>query len=95
MATSQIKLFGDYLQTLERNLPLENKYKLDNVAAAPIRVVQLIHNSEDVKGPQTVACNLPSDERIVNEHGTSMVLLKNISEARFKHILLPIAGICI
>ncbi|KAG6535706.1 hypothetical protein ZIOFF_000729 [Zingiber officinale] len=55
----------------------------------------------DVKGPQTVAFNLPNDERIVNERGTSMVLLKNVSEAKydanlqFKHILLPIADVCI
>ena len=38
---------------------------------------------QDVKGPQTVAFNLPNDERIVNERGTSMVMLKNVSEAKF------------
>ena len=38
---------------------------------------------QDVKGPQTIAFNLPNDERIVNERGTSMVLLKNISEAKY------------
>jgi hypothetical protein len=38
---------------------------------------------QDVKGPQTVAFNLPNDERIVNERGTSMVMLKNISEAKY------------
>ncbi|XP_026384045.1 nudix hydrolase 3-like [Papaver somniferum] len=50
---------------------------------------------KDVKGPQTVAFNLPNDERIVNERGTSMVMLKNVSEAKFKHILQPIAAVCI
>jgi len=50
---------------------------------------------QDVKGPQTIAFNLPNDERIVNERGTSMVMLKNISEAKFKHILKPIADTCI
>jgi hypothetical protein len=38
---------------------------------------------QDVKGPQTIAFNLPNDERIVNERGTSMVMLKNISEAKY------------
>lgn len=38
---------------------------------------------QDVKGPQTVAFNLPNDERIVNEHGTAMVMLKNVSEAKY------------
>jgi hypothetical protein len=36
-----------------------------------------------VKGPQTVAFNLPNDERIVNDRGTSMVMLKNVSEAKY------------
>ncbi|KAF5201044.1 Nudix hydrolase, partial [Thalictrum thalictroides] len=49
----------------------------------------------DVKGPQTVAFNLPNDERIVKERGTSMVMMKNVSEAKFKYILQPIARTCI
>nr|CAD1825601.1 unnamed protein product [Ananas comosus var. bracteatus] len=95
IATSQVKLFGDHLQDLERNLPLDDMYKSESVVAAPIRVIQLLYNAGDVKGPQTVAFNLPNDERIVNEHGTSMVLLKNVSEAKFNNILKPIADVCI
>nr|DAD45461.1 TPA_asm: hypothetical protein HUJ06_003691 [Nelumbo nucifera] len=94
-ATSQVKLFGDHLQMLEQNLPLDDIYKSKEVAAAPIRVIQLVYNAGDVKGPQTVAFNLPNDERIVKDRGTSMVMLKNISEAKFKHILQPIAGVCV
>lgn len=95
VATSQVKLFGDNLQLLQLNLPLDNIYKAGDVVAAPIRVINLIFNAGDVKGPQTVAFNLPNDERIVSERGTSMVMLKNISEAKFKHILQPIASLCI
>ncbi|OEL30714.1 Nudix hydrolase 3 [Dichanthelium oligosanthes] len=96
---------------LERNLPMDNIFKSDSISAAPIRVINLLYNSgfacspyyvlsgmvaiQDVKGPQTIAFNLPNDERIVNERGTSMVMLKNISEAKFKHILKPIADACI
>ncbi|KAL1556922.1 Nudix hydrolase 3 [Salvia divinorum] len=94
-ATGQLKLFGDHLQVLERNLPMDDIYKSEDVTAAPIRVVQLIYNAGDVKGPQTIAFNLPNDERIVNERGTSMVMLKNVSEAKFKLILLPISHVCI
>ncbi|KAG8072724.1 hypothetical protein GUJ93_ZPchr0006g41551 [Zizania palustris] len=95
IATSQVKLFGDQLQDLEKHLPMDNVYKSDNVSAAPIRVINLLYNSGDVKGPQTIAFNLPNDERIVSERGTSMVMLKNISEAKFQHILKPIANACI
>nr|XP_043612989.1 nudix hydrolase 3-like [Erigeron canadensis] len=94
-ATAQVKLFGDQLQVLEQNLPMDNVYKSTEVMAAPIRVVQLVYNSGDVKGPQTVAFNLPNDERIVNDRGTSMVMLKNVSEAKFKLILQPISDVCI
>ncbi|KAK9280933.1 hypothetical protein L1049_003824 [Liquidambar formosana] len=94
-ATAQVKLFGDHLQVLEQNLPMDNVYKSKDVIAAPIRVIQLVYNAGDVKGPQTVAFNLPNDERIVKDRGTSMVMLKNISEAKFKLILQPIANICI
>lgn len=37
---------------------------------------------QDVKGPQTIAFNLPNDERIVKDRGTAMVILKNVSEAK-------------
>ncbi|KAL5554691.1 hypothetical protein UlMin_042092 [Ulmus minor] len=94
-ATAQLKLFGDNLQVLEQNLPFDDVYKSKDVIAAPIRVIQLLYNAGDVKGPQTVAFNLPNDERIVKDRGTSMVMLKNVSEAKFKHILLPIADFCI
>uniref|UniRef100_A0ACD5ZDS8 Uncharacterized protein n=1 Tax=Avena sativa TaxID=4498 RepID=A0ACD5ZDS8_AVESA len=95
VATSQVKLFGGQLEDLEKNLPVDNIYKSDHVSAAPIRVMNLFYNSGDVKGPQTIAFNLPNDVRILNERGTSMVMLKNISEAKFKHILKPIADACI
>ncbi|PKI38139.1 hypothetical protein CRG98_041462 [Punica granatum] len=94
-ATAQLKLFGDNLQVLEQNLPLDSCYKSKDVSAAPIRVINLVFNAGDVKGPQTVAFNLPNDEHIVKDRGTSMVMLKNVSEAKFKHILQPIADACI
>lgn len=94
-ATAQVKLFGDNLLVLEQNLPMDDAYKSKDVISAPIRVIQLVYNSGDVKGPQTVAFNLPNDESIVKDRGTSMVMLKNVSEAKFRHILLPIAHACI
>ncbi|XP_023642902.1 nudix hydrolase 3 [Capsella rubella] len=94
-ATADLKLFGDNLKLLEDNLPLDSVYKSKDVSAAPIRVIQLIYNSGDVRGPQTVAYNLPNDEKIVKYRGTSMVMLKNIQEAKFEHILKPIAEITI
>ncbi|MED6149588.1 Nudix hydrolase 3 [Stylosanthes scabra] len=65
---------------------MDSAYKSKDVNAAPIRVIQLLFNAGDVKGPQTLAFNLPNDEL-------------NISETcefyRFKQILLPIAAACV
>ncbi|XVF86294.1 hypothetical protein PTKIN_Ptkin18bG0028400 [Pterospermum kingtungense] len=106
-ATAQLKLFGDNLQVLEQNLPMDNAYKSKEIIPAPIRVIQLLFNAGDVKGPQTIAFNLPNDEHIVKDRGTAMVILKNVSEAKyksfhssfydhgFKQILQPIAEACI
>ncbi|CAL1399937.1 unnamed protein product [Linum trigynum] len=94
-ATGRIKMFGENMLKLEQNLPMDDQYKSTNVNVSPIRVIQLIYNSGDVDGPQIAAFNLPNDERIVNDRGTSMVMIKNIQEAKFEKILKPIADICI
>nr|KAJ0185027.1 hypothetical protein LSAT_V11C900474250 [Lactuca sativa] len=94
-ATAQLQFFGDHLKDLEQNLPMDEMYKSEDVTFAPIRIIQLVYNSGDVKGPQILAFNLPNDERIVKDRGTSMVMLKNVSEAKFKLILQPIADLCI
>ncbi|BBN14597.1 isopentenyl-diphosphate Delta-isomerase [Marchantia polymorpha subsp. ruderalis] len=94
-ATSQLLLFSNHLQEMENNLPMAAEYKSTNVKASPIRVINLVYNAGDCKGPQTVAFNLPNDDRIVKERGSAMVMIRNISEAKFDCILLPIARVCI
>lgn len=94
-ATAKVKLFGGHLQELEDHLPMDSKYKSKVEGAAPIRVVQLVYNAGDVKGPQTIAFNLPNDDRVVRERGTAMVMLKNVSQAKFDLILRPITAVVI
>uniref|UniRef100_A0A6N2JWW3 Nudix hydrolase domain-containing protein n=1 Tax=Salix viminalis TaxID=40686 RepID=A0A6N2JWW3_SALVM len=48
-ATAQLKLFGDNLQFLEQNLPMDSAYKSKNVNAAPIRVIQLLYNAGELQ----------------------------------------------
>ncbi len=40
---------------------------------------------------QTAAYNLPNDERVVREKGTKRVMLKNVQDAKFKPVLVPIS----
>jgi len=43
----------------------------------------------------TAAFNLPNDERVVQEKGSKRTMLKNVQEAKFEKVLLPIARIAL
>jgi Peptidase family M49 len=82
-----------HLQEIEDNLPIDPQYRNPKLGAgAPIRVVNEILCSGDAdKGVATAAYNLPNDERVVNQKGSKRVMLKNVQEAKFRSVLLPIA----
>ncbi len=82
-----------YLQKLENNLPIPSKHKNPNRGGeSPISVVDVVFAAGDTKaGVQTIAFNLPNDERVREAKGSKKVMLKNISRAKFDKILIPIA----
>ncbi|MBI2679012.1 MAG: hypothetical protein HYX28_09545 [Candidatus Koribacter versatilis] len=91
--TAKLGFFGQHLQEIEGHLPIEPKYRNPKLGAmSPIRVVNEVFAAGDGgHGVQTAAYNLPNDERVVAEKGAKRVMLKNVQEAKFKQILLPIA----
>jgi hypothetical protein len=91
--TSKLMAFAHALQEIENNLPEEPQYRNPKLGtAAPIRVVNEVFSSGDGNhGVQTAAYNLPNDERVVREKGSKRVMLKNIQEAKFQSVLMPIA----
>ena len=65
-------------------------------ALAPIRVVNVVFTAGDANsGVQTAAFNLPNDERVVEDYGSKRVMLKNVQEAKFNGVLLPISQIAL
>jgi hypothetical protein len=82
-----------YLVKMEKNLPIEDQYKnLDRGSDSPISVVDEIFSAGDTKaGVQTLAFNLPNDERVREAKGCKKVMLRNICHAKFDKILVPIA----
>lgn len=92
--TAKLKLFGDHLQEIENNLPEDAKYRNPSLGAlAPIRVVnELLATGDGAHGVRTAAFNLPNDERIVRAMGSKRVMLKNVQEAKFAKILMPIGA---
>lgn len=82
-----------YLQLLENSLPIPDEHKNPSRGSeSPISVVDLVFAGGDTKaGVQTLAFNLPNDERVREAKGSKKVMLKNMSHAKFDKILMPIA----
>jgi len=93
--SAKLKKFASYLTDIEKNLPIDDKYKnFDRGSESPIVVVQEVYSAGDSKaGVQTLAFNLPNDERVRKAKGSKKVMLKNIHEAKFEKLLKPIAEI--
>jgi Peptidase family M49 len=91
--TAKLAKFSGYLQELEDNLPIDPKYRNPKLgAASPIRVVNNVFSSgEGNSGVQTAAFNLPNDERVVKEKGSKRIMLKNVQDAKFAKVLVPIS----
>ena len=83
------------LPDMERNLPVEDRYKnFNRPFASPILVADQVHGGGDnVPGVQTIAFNLPNDERVREAKGAKKVILANVLGAKYDRILAPMAGL--
>jgi Peptidase family M49 len=91
--TRKFSVLSAHLQEIEDNLPLDLQYHNPQLGkAAPIRVVdEVLYAGDSNHGIATAAYNLPNDERIVQQRGSKRVMLRNVQEAKFRGVLLPIA----
>ncbi|HXE62582.1 MAG TPA: hypothetical protein VN519_03535 [Bryobacteraceae bacterium] len=95
--TAKVKFFGDHMQEVENNLPIDAKYRNPKLGAlSPIRVVnEVIASGDGDHGVKTAAYNLPNDERVVSQKGSKKVMLRNVQEAKFEATLKPIAKLAL
>lgn len=93
--TAKLARFSQHLQELENNLPIEARYRNPKLgASSPIRVVNEVFGAgEGNSGVQTAAFNLPNDERVTKEKGAKRTMLKNVQDAKFNKILIPISRV--
>jgi len=84
--------YKDFLIDMEKNLPVPENYK--NFARgfeSPIAVTYQVHGGGDNEnGVQTIAFNLPNDERVREAKGAKKVILNNVLGAKYDRILAPI-----
>ena len=95
--SKKLQVFSQHLQDLENALPIDPKYRNTKLGAlSPIRVVNVVFAAGDAnRGVQTAAFNLPNDERVIKEKGAKRVMLKNMQDAKFKMVLVPISKIAL
>ncbi len=92
--SARLQVFKSELPYLERMLPIPDEHKnFDRGSESPIRVVDEVFTAGDTRsGVQTIAFNLPNDERVREAKGSKKVLLKNVMRAKYDAILMPIAS---
>ena len=92
--SARLARLGAELQDVENHLPIGPAFRNPKLGSlAPIRVVNVVLAAGDGnRGVQTAAYNLPNDERVVREKGAKRVMLRNVQEAKFKLVLMPIAA---
>jgi hypothetical protein len=92
-ASARLDKFKAYLPAMEEHLPVPKAMHVKRGSESPIRVVDLVYTAGDAKrSVQTIAFNLPNDERVRKEKGAKKVLLRNAIETKFDQILRPIAA---
>src|SRR4051812_5595362 len=83
------------LPDMERNLPVDAKYKNANRPfSSPILVTDEVYGGGEAgPGIQTIAFNLPNDERVRAAKGAKKVILANVLGAKYERIVAPLAGL--
>ncbi len=91
--TAKLAGYSAHLQELENNLPEDPQYRSAKLGGlSPIRVVDEIYGGgEGDQAVQTAAYNLPNDDVVVKEKGSKRIMLKNVQDAKFQKVLLPIS----
>ena len=93
--SSALDVYKSHLRDMEANLPEEEQYKnFKRGFESPISVGDQIRAGGDANhGIQTVAFNLPNDERVREAKGAKKVILQNVLGAKYDRILQPMASL--
>ncbi len=93
--SKKLERFAKLLPELQKQLPVEDKYKKEVPGAdSDMNVYSAVYYRGDCNaGSKTIAINLPNDETVQLKKGTRKLQLKNSMQAKFDKILLPIANV--
>ncbi len=91
--TKELQLFTSHIDAFEKALPIESKYTRASAGSGNIlEVVNIVYFGGDFHaGVKTIAASLPNDPRVTDKKGGKKQMYKNLMEAKFDKIVVPIA----
>ena len=95
--SEKLAKYAATLPALQKGLPVAEAYKAETPGSdADLNAYDVIYYAgHSNAGSKTIAINLPNHEQVQLEKGTRRLQLKNAMQAKFDHIMLPIADLLI
>lgn len=95
--SERLAKYAATLPALQKGLPVPEQYKTESPGSdADLNAYDVIYYAgHSNSGGKTIAINLPNDEQVQLEKGTRRLQLKNAMQAKFEHIMAPIADVLI
>ncbi|MEM7297639.1 MAG: Zn-dependent hydrolase [Bacteroidota bacterium] len=95
--SERLAKYAAFLPELQSGLPVEDEYKAETPGTdADLNAYDVVYYAGDCNaGSKTIAINLPNDEEVQLAKGSRRLQLKNAMQAKFDHILVPIADVLI
>ncbi|HZJ00160.1 MAG TPA: hypothetical protein VFD22_05825 [Gemmatimonadaceae bacterium] len=91
--SQRLSRYATLLPGLQKGIPVEDKYKQEKPGTdSDLNAYDAIYYAGQANsGAKTIAINLPNDEEVQLKKGTRRLQLKNVIQAKFDKILMPIA----
>jgi hypothetical protein len=92
--SQRLSRYAALLPQLQRGIPVADNYKRESPGTdSDLNAYDAVFYAGQANaGSKTIAINLPNDEEVQLKKGTRRLQLKNVMQAKFDKILLPIAG---
>ncbi len=95
--SARLSEYAQHLPKLQENLPVPAAYKQEKANAnADLNAYDVIYYAGDCNaGSKNIAINLPNDPRVHAAKGSRKLQLKNVMDAKFQGMVVPIAKLLI
>ena len=95
-ATKELQVLKAHINDLEKNLPYDKKYIRASAGGMSnvLNIVNVVTFAGDFQdGVKTIATSLPNDPKVAEKKGAKKIMFKNMMEAKFDKIVVPIANV--